>query len=467
MISKKPQNRLVKTLINIFLISAAAHVVLLIIFGGYTVYRYVTSPPAQFEEPPPSSEETPPPASVEVTIQRPRETELPRTELRMQAVGSIAVSTVGADMPAMQESFMVADMGTGGMGGMRLSGGGSLGLGVSEISVFGIRDQGERILFAIDAGRNMMVDAKGGLFSYNAIKEEIVRLTGTLAPGTVFNVLIFESHGNSRRVNRFSPTMLAATPDNIDRFRKWFMPFNQTIDQLGTRGSNARPSNTLDNAIGKVIAGYHGQGYPRISLTHVMLEQNADLIYVISSEWSGFSGLRRPPNDRELASILRENELLNRRRATAGFQRDLQLYAAALQAAIEAVNTRETQEAANRKRQGLPPRVWRSNHIVEKFREYNISIDVPHPQSALPPRTSPTTFSFEQREIEAYFREYLGQNFRSKNLPVPRINLILFLAENEDVSRPVLDNIREYLRMFNNGRFRELRGLAAIQASAG
>lgn len=465
MISEKPKNRFRTLLINIFLISAAAHVVALVIFGGYTVYQYVISPPAQFEEPPPSIEEAPPPASVEVAIQRPRASDLPRGELRMQTVGSIAVAAVATDIPAMRESFVVADAGMAGLAGARLGGSASLGLGISDISVFGVRDQGERILFVIDAGRNMVVDAKGGLHSYNAIKEEIIRLTGELSPGTVFNVLLFESTSN--RVERFNSEMLAATPDNVNRFRQWFMPINQNANRIGVRTHNVRPTNTLDNEIGNTIRSYHAQGSPQIALTQVMLEQNADLIYVITSEWAGFSRLRRPPNEREAAAIQRENELINRRRASSEYQRQLQQYNEARQAVARQVHEREMRERADRERRGLPRRIWRTGSLAEKMREYNITMSVEHPDRSLPPRNAPTAFFFEAREIESYFRNFLRENFRGQNRPIPRINLILFLAEDEQVSRPVVDNIRNYLRMFNNGRFRELRGLAAIQASSG
>ncbi len=466
MISEKPKNRFRALLINIFLISAAVHVVALVIFGGYTVYRYVISPGAQFDEPPPSIEEAPPPASVEVAIQRPRaSSELPRGELRMQTVGNIAVAAVASDVPTMRESFVVADAGMGGLAGARLGGSANLGLGISDISVFGVRDQGERILFVIDAGRNMVVDAKGGLNSYNAIKEEIIRLTGDLAPGTVFNVLLFEATSN--RVERFNSEMLAATPDNINRFRQWFMPINQNANRIGVRTHNVRQTNTTDNEIGNVIRSYHAQGSPQIALTQIMMEQNADLIYVITSEWGGFSRLRRPPNEREAAAIQRENELINRRRASSEYQRQVQAYNEARQQVARQVHERELRERADRERRGLPPRIWRTGSLEEKMSEYNITISVEHPDRSLPPRNAPTSFFFEAREIESYFRDFLRDNFRGQNRAIPRINLILFLAEDEQVARPVVDNIRNYLRMFNNGRFRELRGLAAIQASSG
>lgn len=63
MISQPPKKRLSKRLLEILAISAVAHLAILILFGGYTVYRYVIPSAADFEEPPPMIEETPPPTS--------------------------------------------------------------------------------------------------------------------------------------------------------------------------------------------------------------------------------------------------------------------------------------------------------------------------------------------------------------------------------------------------------------------
>jgi hypothetical protein len=235
MISPPPQKRLIKLLFKILMMSAVAHIAILILFGGYTVYRYVISSGADFEEPPAVIDETPPPTSVEVSIQRPSAAILPGRELTMQSVGSIAVPALAGNIGGLQESFAIADAG-GDFGSLRLGGSTSLGLGISEITVFGLRDSGERILFAVDAGRNMMLDSKGGLHSYNAIKEELIRLITGLSPGTLFNVIVFE--GTSNRSSAFRPTLVPAIPTNFEALSRWFMPINQRADAIGLGPGN-------------------------------------------------------------------------------------------------------------------------------------------------------------------------------------------------------------------------------------
>ena len=47
-------------------------------------------------------------------------------------------------------------------GGSLLAVRGTLGIGMSDISVFGLKTRAERILFVIDANSQMLTDAKGG-----------------------------------------------------------------------------------------------------------------------------------------------------------------------------------------------------------------------------------------------------------------------------------------------------------------
>ncbi|MFT5836664.1 MAG: hypothetical protein ACI9ZV_000160 [Candidatus Azotimanducaceae bacterium] len=59
----------------------------------------------------------------------------------MKQVGNISVSAVDVNLPNMQESFTVS-AGIGGFGGGALLGGtrGRLGIGMSDVSVFGLKN---------------------------------------------------------------------------------------------------------------------------------------------------------------------------------------------------------------------------------------------------------------------------------------------------------------------------------------
>jgi hypothetical protein len=87
----------------------------------------------------------------------------------MRPVANIAVANVGVNLPDMEQNFSV-NAGLGGMGGMGGMGGGSLlggtrgniGMGLSDVSVFGLN-------------------------SYKIIKDEITDMVGNLSAGTLLN----------------------------------------------------------------------------------------------------------------------------------------------------------------------------------------------------------------------------------------------------------------------------------------
>ncbi|TVP81990.1 MAG: hypothetical protein EA353_00965, partial [Puniceicoccaceae bacterium] len=293
-------------------------------------------------------------------------------------------------------------------------------------------------------------DAKGGLHAYNAIKEEIVRLTSSLAAGTLFNVVVFDS--TQSRIDQFQPGLVAATPQNVERLRTWFDPINRDPRNLGVRRDSAKPTNVIDHPVGQMIAdnSFYQNAQPR--LTNVILEQNVDLVYIITSEWRGFSRLRREPNDREKADW-------ERRRQTSAYRNQLARYEEEQPELRRKVAEAEARENAARAARGQPPRVWRHGWVHEKARHYGIEY-TPNPEWQY-------QFFEEPRVVESYFRQFLQQEYREKNRPIPRFNIIMFLSENEEFSRDDQDRLRSFLRYFRNGRFRELRGLAAIESSRG
>ena len=78
-------------------------------------------------------------------------------------------------------------------------------LKMPEIKFMGFKAKAERIIFIIDASRNMLVDAKGGLNSFKIIKEKVYELIGNLPAGSLFNVMLTDDMGTSLR---FKPKLV-------------------------------------------------------------------------------------------------------------------------------------------------------------------------------------------------------------------------------------------------------------------
>lgn len=461
----KPKKKLNSLLLQVLVISIAIHFAVLLGFGGYTVYKHVQRADTQFEEAPPTPVEAPPPPQdVEVVIQRPQQAPpAAMRELRVQQVGNIAVAAVTANVPNMQESFSVSGGGlAGGIGDgvAKLNVGevsGGLGLGMSELNVFGIRDKGERILFMIDAGRNMMTDDKGGLHSYNAIKEELVSLIGGLSPGTLYNVILYEFNtSQGARMEAFQPSLVSSTPANLERLKEWLMPVNREVNRLGIRRENIKVTNYQDTDIGKILSGSSAKiNRPDLNshyiVTEVALEQNVDLVYVISSEWRGLSGIARPDNEREAADWQRRVDSRQYQQQLAEHNKEL----ADMRKKVD-----ELEKAANeeRRKNGQPPIVFRHNWLGEKMRFFKLSFKTRHPGY------HSTQQYISPREVQSFFNTVIKDNYRDKELQVPRFNFIMFMAENDSLTSEQRNNLRDFTRFFGGGRYRELKGLPAIQS---
>ncbi|AKJ64102.1 hypothetical protein [Kiritimatiella glycovorans] len=317
-------------------------------------------------------------------------------------------------------------------GGMDLGGsveglgtsGGSLGFGISSINFFGVKSEGERVMFLISAHNSMMLDERGGIPAYTKVKEEIVRLIRGMSPATVFNVAVFSGH----RVNMFAQEMVPATEPNRDRVASWFAQFNTSHDQRGTRGNNYRPSRTFE-PIGEHI----------VHQTRALMsafEQQADSIFMIAAErWS-------------LRVEMTEEERIEYRDDRGWDQERLKQWRE-----VFIPRARKELERINRERQkkGLPPAVYR--HLPHFIHE------------RWPNREQPPAFPhYSQDDQEETIENAVISHYRREGLDKPSVNIILFRGKDEEMDRKsridadFFDEITQDYR----GTFRVLEGLEGI-----
>ena len=164
---------------------------------------------------------------------------------------------------------------------------------MSDVSVFGLKTKAERILFVIDTGRPMIVDAKGGLNSYKAIKDEITDMVGNLSAGTLFNVMLFDK----RDYKLFRPQLIPAGQDIHQALIKWITPINQNANFPGLEraasAGRARISALSNESIHRDISWDTRKTNERMYITQAAIEQQVDAIFMITSEHQGFGGGRR------------------------------------------------------------------------------------------------------------------------------------------------------------------------------
>jgi hypothetical protein len=445
MITKPKKRKMNPMLLNVLLISGGVHAIALFILGSITVYKYIIPDEAQFEEPPVIVEEQPPP-DVKIEIkQQAAPQEHSMQNLQMKQVGNIAVTAVDVDLPSMEESFTVS-AGVGGFGGGSLLGGtsGSIGIGMSDVSVFGLKTRAERILFVIDANRQMVTDAKGGLNSYKVIKDEITDMVSNLSTGTLFNVMLQDR----RKTMLFKDHLVSAGDDAHMQLIQWISSVNANASAPGLEGVSAAKQPRLttipDEEIYQTISFSGDRGNETAFLTQYALEQNVDAIFFITGYHRGFERIRRKPNERENAEWERET-------SSSKYQSQLAEHKLEIPEMERRVTAELNKQNEERKAKGQPPRVLSQRYgVYSNANELGLKWKTEHPgwQPA---------YWIEDRDVEKYFRQLIDVLYTDKGATKPSINVILFLAGDEVFNKEAEKSLNSYVRTFS-GKNRVIRG---------
>ena len=447
MITKLKNRKMNPMLLNVLLISGGVHLAAIMILGGITVYKYIIPDEAQFEEPP-QIEEVEPPKEMKIEIRQQAAAQPQAMQnLRMRQVGNIAVANVSIDLPTMEQSFTVSS-GMGGFSGGALLGGtrGSIGIGMSDVNVFGLKSRAERFLFAIDASKTMLTDEKGGLYSYRVIKDEISTMVSNLSAGTLFNVVFF----NDGRFDFFKDNPIPAGTVATQELIKWITPINSDVNKLGLPGARTQKLTTFaDNEIQDTIPRNQStSGHENAYLSQIFLEQSIDAIYVITGRHNGFQKLEKRPSEKELE---KERE----RRAKPDYQEALQAYQKEHALGMQKAEAELVRRNAQRIKKGLPPQVIDSGLM----RAMGIKMENKHPGGGIPTRY------YEVNEVKKYFKELSKMLYDEKGGIPPSINVVLFLAGDEEFSEVNEDALKDYT-LFCDGKYRVIRGLDEIKSAS-
>ena len=436
-------------LLNVLLISGGVHAVALFILGSITVYKYIIPDEAQFEEPSPVIEEQPPPeVKIEIKQQPPKQQAM--QSLRMKQVGNIAVSAVDVNLPNMQESFTVS-AGMGGFGGGSLLGGtrGTLGIGMSDISVFGLKTRAERILFVIDANRQMLTDAKGGLKSYKIIKDEITDMVGNLSAGTLFNVMM----ADRRNSMFFKQQLVPAGQEVHQQLIQWITPINANARNAGlvegASGVGRERLQTLsEDANHEDILWANQAGNDTTFMTQLAIEQDVDAIFFIAGYHRGFERVRRRLTDQEEADWIRFSTTRKYQDQLAAHEKEVPIMQNRINYKMKKINE-------ERRKKGQPDRVLDSRWgIYSDYRELGLEWETEHPGWR-------PNYCLESRDMEKYFKKVVDILYTNKGSEKPSVNVILFLAGDEEMRKEWEDQLDDYTDFFR-GKYRIIRGLDEI-----
>jgi hypothetical protein len=456
MLPESKKKKINPLLMKVIVISVAIHVIAAAILGGITIVKYVIPDDAQFEEPPAVVEEAPPP-EVKVQIRPPAPQQQPMNNLRMRPVANIAVANVDVNLPSMDQSFTVS-AGLGGIGGGNLLGGasGNLRIGLSDVSVFGLKSRAEKILFIVEANRRMVYDSKGGLHSYRVIKDEITDMIGNLSAGALFNVMLVDE----RSIKLFKPQLVPAGAEITAELSTWFAPVNSSIKNLGIgRGAKAPVIQTKLDKHGQIHAGLsrYREGH---AITQVGLEMGVDAIFMIVGGHGGFGRIRMDLTPEERAKYNAKVAALKEQ-----YQTDPKLKAMVAARKAEEAELRKQikikHDALNKQRakKGQPPKV-----LPRSFRQQMKALGLKY-KTPEPPKIRPPSDIADAKQVRRYFHDLCNTLFSQNDKPRPSVNVVLFLAEDEAFSDSQKDAVKDFVSYFK-GKMRVIRGLQQIKAAA-
>jgi hypothetical protein len=301
---------------------------------------------------------------------------------------------------ALNGTPVVAGSGMGrGLGRLGGSSGGKLAFGVSAVDFFGIKKQGERVAFIVDAGASMVTPERGDLPGYDRVKQELVTMIERLSPGTFFNIIVFE-----RGVDVYAPQMVVATADNTSQVAEWIGPYYRLrkgkIEKRGSFRKNHQPQMIDWNGAG---------GTSRMDLAlATALEMRADLIFMITDGTPSVRKGRSAAADEQWRKRL---ALYEERRARYEQSQKGQRAMARYEEERAAWRAEQDRIKAEREARGLPP-------VVREGGSRGA------PSRPGPGRPSRPTERYQVEDIVRYIRRQARILYESSGSDLPSVNVV-------------------------------------------
>lgn len=441
-------------------ISIGIHVALILTAGSVIVFQHVQKGKADFK-----GEKISRPKLERRQLQMPvkvkdlqKKNSRPKMQNRMASASQASFAL--PDMLAMGGLGDVGFERGGGSGGGRdlksMGAAGNLGLGVSSVNFFSARSSGEKIVFVIDASTEMMVDSKGGLTSYEFVKDRINRMVDGMNSATLFNIILY----NDKDVVLFKPKMSAATAANKELVKKWFTRVNSTANTAGKISNLGFKYESPRNYEDSVVSGDE-QSW--LKAVQAAMEQQADNVFVICARWPKFLisdahqlsmfGLDTSKEDEWLASKGWSKERIAKRDAQV---------AENVAKAVKAFNA----ENEARKKAGKAPMIL--DDVPGQGNWYRYMYD-PIPKGGLglkkpeePPRMI-TTFLYTPEQIIDHLDSVYKYNYKPNKLDKPKVFMVNLVAsdgipEGEDDVK-----MKKVAQAFK-GSFELLRGANTVEA---
>ncbi|MCF7849350.1 MAG: hypothetical protein K9M45_10900 [Kiritimatiellales bacterium] len=435
-------------------ISVAIHVLFIVLAGSIVAVRWINKEAAEF-----AGENIDRPKLERRQLQMPvkvknmqKKSRRPQVKTRMSAAAKTSfelpnMSSMGLGLNGFGDDY---DGGAGRRDLSGLGGAGSLGFGISGVNFFGIKSKGEKLLFIVDASKDMLLDKKGGYYTYQYVKDKIREMVDGMKAATLFNVMVYDNKGNTSSVYMFQQQMVPATEANRDALKKWFDPINKNPRSVGEvkKLANYQPRFEYDSLVGPDAMEWAGA-------VQAAMEQTPDNIFILSSEW----GQHVIPKEKRETMFNIDYDDQKEWLASQGWNEE-RLKEHKRQSDAIRDKTKKALEKENKRRaaQGLPPK------FIHHWHSYAKELGWEWPKN--PPQMH-ERWHFNEDEIMEHLKAVSLFNYKPKKLRNPLVHFVYLVAsdyqthanekEAENVSR-----LRSVTKAFR-GRFEFLHGAKTME----
>ena len=224
-------------------LAVAFHVLVLIGFGSYTLFKgSAPRMPFTSEGGVPAEDvgmEAPPEVAPETMEESPTESSsTPSDAPAIETDMVLAVSGVAS--PAMSLNAappVLAPATTTGSDKLMSKPGNRSGVKASSVNFFGVKGEGTNVYFVIDLSDSMLEEERGGVAGFAAVKNNLKQMIRSLDEGTRFNVVAYGASG----ADLFQPASVPASADMKKSAEDFISKYNLSSEKKGTIDNKYRP----------------------------------------------------------------------------------------------------------------------------------------------------------------------------------------------------------------------------------
>jgi len=438
------------------IVAAAVHVLVLLVFGTYTLFKGSTARmpftseggvPAEdvgIEAPPEVAPETMEETALE-SAPTPSDSPAAETDMVLAVSGMVSPSmSINAAPPVLSPSSA-----TGAEKILSKPASRSPGK-ASSVNFFGVKGEGTNVYFVVDLSDSMVEQDKGGIEGYKNLKEKLGQMIQSLSPETNFNVAFY---GDA--VDLFMPSSVPATPENKQAAMKFLPRYMASTSQRGNLLRNYRPTIGTLPALG---------GTSRMDLgLAAAFEGRADTIFVLSD---GKPVIQRAMNEKEREEYRKkaadseisvadrqkyEKEVAEYRKKYEEYNEEMKKYR---EKYADKITEKARREAENRAK-GKGKVIEGQGFVVDPVKIPGLpnapvaptAPPAPQPKAQGKAVGPPSLGNWQDDDILEYLKETIAKTYKKDGYELPSIHGVAFLA------KPAEEKFLRSLASRNNGNF--------------